>query len=70
MCSCLPVITFIKLIEDALFTKIEISKGIKKFPKMTIPAKYEGSYYVALVKVYYSDDKIQYLDIVEDPARD
>ncbi|MCZ8198186.1 MAG: hypothetical protein O9267_11325 [Flavobacterium sp.] len=67
--SCLPVVTFKSLTKDPLFEKVEIRKAIKDIPKTTPPSTYEGKHNVAVFKAYYSNNKVQYFDIVEDPTR-
>lgn len=66
--SCFPALIFKKMLKDADFDKLEITKSKKEFKNP--PSKYNGVYHMAVLK--YTDKKaiVQHFDIVDDPTID
>lgn len=63
--SCIPVLTFRKMLDDKDFVSLEVTKGTKIYHKP--PSKYNGPYNMTVFK-FTTTARIQYFDIVSDPT--
>lgn len=64
--SCFPALIFKKMLKDADFELLEITKSDKKFTNP--PSKYNGNYLMAVMKYTDKKGKVQHFDIVDDPT--